>query len=181
MSAHAVTALHQTAIVAGNVGCNAGTWLEQYKDDIAAIYYIFVGVLALSTVSITYFAFYSNRADQRFANAIQTYRKHLELAVQWPELAEPEEYGIGPGHKDYGRYEWYVGILLRACEELLPNDKILKSKFPEWERTVKHSLKFHAKYFCDSEWFRDEGASIYSARLLSYINAVVKERLAATP
>jgi hypothetical protein len=155
-----------------------GTWLKDNKDSISAFYYMLVGPVAVLTVIVTYVTFRANRSEQLFSNAIQTFRKHLELAVQWPELAEPEEYGIVPGHKEYGRYEWFLGVLLRACEELLQQAEILPKKFPRWERTIQQSLRFHSKYFCESDWFNREGADIYSEKLLKYIHEIVRERRA---
>lgn len=163
------------------------TFLRNNKDTLSALYYFLglFGLLSLPVAIITaivgYRAFRSNRTEQLFANAIQTYRRHLELAVQWPNLAEPEENGIVPGHQEYGRYEWYVGVLLRACEELLQHAEIMASKFPQWERTIQHSLAFHSKYFCESEWFVQEAGAIYSERLLGYIASIVADRRRRIP
>ncbi len=153
---------------------SSGDWLDRNYNLVATAYYLVVAVIALSSVIVAVRSYAHNRREQLFANAIQTYRKHLELAVQYPNLAEPDETKIMPGDSEYSRYEWFVGVLLRACEELLEKPQVLNTKFPQWQETINQSLRYHGRYFSESDWFRQEGRKIYSKNLLKFIDDVVE-------
>jgi hypothetical protein len=134
-------------------------------------------IVGFFAVLIAYRSYRANRGVQRFENAIHTYRKYLELAVQYPRLAEPDDYDQLKG-EDFGRYEWFVGIVLRACEELVEyitkatRDQPEGARVAEWQYTVVSTLKQHVRYFNESEWFNTDGRKVYSQQLVRLIDAV---------
>ena len=137
-------------------------------------------LIGLGAGIIAFFSYRTNRRNLQFQNATHTYRKYLELAVEWPQLAEPSEHpAMLTAPLELSRYEWFVGILLRACEELLEYiDALAKTdrgRRDEWCRTVKSQLEFHVRYFRENPWFKTEANQVYSNRLLRVVNEVIRE------
>jgi hypothetical protein len=101
------------------------------------------------------------------------FRRYLELAVEHPTLAEPDEHPRIIDAKEFGRYEWFVGLLLRACEELLEYRTHLPTgRAAEWYRTVESQLILHRKYFINDAWYNDVGRQIYRRELVALIERV---------
>jgi hypothetical protein len=130
---------------------------------------ILVFIVGAIGAIIAYSKYRSDRAAQRFTNAVHLYRRYLELAFQHPEFAEPRP----SDHFDemqYRKYEWFVGILLRACEELL------EFKTSErWTNLVRSLLKDHLVYLRDDEWFKSQGLDLFSPELVKLVKEVLND------
>jgi len=127
-------------------------------------------IVAVIGAIIAFNKYRSDRDFQRFTNALHMYRRYLELAFQYPQFAEPPLDRKFEG-AEYSKYEWFVGILLRACEELL---EFLPSDPERWKQLVRSLLKAHAAYFKEDEWFNKEGLQLFSSTLRDLVDEVVK-------
>ncbi len=129
----------------------------------AAVAGLIAAITAMVAATIAYLKYRSDRDAQRFSNAVHLYRRYLELAFQHPRLAEPDEYGIDEAKgEEFSQYEWFLGILLRACEELLEQGGRDKAK---WEYTIISQLGFHCRYLDNNKWFKQVGIKNYSEDL----------------
>jgi hypothetical protein len=104
-----------------------------------------VAVLALGAI---YWQVQFNFSLSRENNAHEIYRAYLQMAVQYPKLAYPENdkaVATMP-REESARYGWFVSYLLYTCEQILdsfPNDR-------EWQRTCEAQVGYHAPYICAS-------------------------------
>lgn len=155
------------ASLAGGPLLDLGERLTPWAAFLAAI---LAGVAAL--VSFKNYQF--TRKSQRFANAVGLYRRYLELCIEYPDFAEPEpQDNIVPSDNDkYRRYQWFVGVLFRACEEVLEHgdDQV------KWETTVREQLNYHRIFIRDSAWLNQEGLNIYSPQLQRMIKEIKLEQ-----
>jgi hypothetical protein len=88
-----------------------------------------------------------------------------------PKLAVPSKYmtGAGKGTPDFERYEWFVSIMLFACEQIValrPNDR-------EWTATVVDQLRYHVAYLGDKQF----GAVHYSPALRGLFSEALQKGL----
>ncbi|MBV8824538.1 MAG: hypothetical protein JO220_06110 [Hyphomicrobiales bacterium] len=132
-------------------------------------------VAATAAAVIAYLKFKSDREAQRFANAVTFYRRYLELAFQHVDYAEPDtktpDERTDPKH--FKEYEWFLGILFRACEELLEHSG---GEATKWHRTIMGQLQYHKKYLRESEWLNQRGGILsYSPELQRLIQLVKTE------
>jgi hypothetical protein len=130
---------------------------------------------ALAAVIIAYKKYRSDRAAQQVTNAVTFYRRYLELAFSHTEYAEPEPVGFDEvtDPKKYKEYEWFLGILFRACEELLEHSGTESRK---WHLTIMAQLRYHKKYLRESSWLNQQGGiKSYSPELQNLIRAVQGE------
>jgi hypothetical protein len=143
----------------------------------------FFSLLALfftaSTLLVSLLNFSFTRRAQRFANAMGLYRRFLELCVQYPQFAEPEpadEIHEQGDSKEFRKYQWFVGVLFRACEEVLEHGDDSR----KWEKTVREQLNYHRVFIRDSSWLVNEGLDLYSDHLQRLIREVRTRELAKT-
>jgi hypothetical protein len=124
---------------------------------------------------IAYVKFKSDREAQQFANAVGFYRRYLELALSHTRYAEPDPPGLDEADnpEQYKEYEWFLGILFRACEELLEHSG---SETTKWNITIISQLRYHKKYLRESVWLNQEGGlRSYSLELQELIDFVKSE------
>jgi len=109
-----------------------------------------------------------------FQNAVQIYRRYIELAVEYPQFAEPNDHPPPTTPIEMGRYEWFVGLLLRACEEILQFvESANEDRQKEWRTIVRTQLEYHGRYFATDEWFRRNAEAIYSPAVMAIIRPIV--------
>jgi hypothetical protein len=144
-------------------------WLDTFSKvaPLAAVVAVSIGAC------IAYLNFRSNREAQQFANAVAFYRRYLEIAFGHTEYAEPGPDGINEdAHpEEFREYEWFLGILFRACEELLEHSGNNPEK---WHRTIKAQLAYHKKYLRESDWLNEEGGILSYSRDLQRLIEEVK-------
>jgi hypothetical protein len=104
-----------------------------------------VAILALGAI---YWQVQFNFNLSRESNAHEIYRAYLQMAVQYPKLAYPENDAAVAAmpREERARYGWFVSYLLYTCEQILgnfPSD-------PEWQRTCEEQIRYHAPYICSS-------------------------------
>jgi hypothetical protein len=88
----------------------------------------------------------TNLAAGRESTVREAYRAYLRLAVEHPELADPDydRLRIGERSRESLRYGWFVSYLLYTCEQIVlnfPDD-------PEWRRTCITQIGYHDRYIC---------------------------------
>ncbi|MEJ0041000.1 MAG: hypothetical protein WDM81_01650 [Rhizomicrobium sp.] len=124
----------------------------------------FVGLIAAITAVVTYRS--SNRAQKvqneaiLFQNAVQIYRRYLELAIQYPRFAEPDDYPPPKTDEEREGMNGLLGCFLRACEEVLQyvggaNEERQK----EWTRITRSLLNSHGRYFALDRWWLTKASS----------------------
>ncbi|HEY5023102.1 MAG TPA: hypothetical protein VII30_11520 [Gemmatimonadaceae bacterium] len=133
----------------------------------APIYlYAIVAAAGVCGVVAAWANFNLNKRNNQFANAFGFYRRYLELCVEHSDLAEPQE-KLSEGDAKYRQYEWFIGVLFRASEEVLQHcDKKEKKK---WNTTVRNQLSYHARYLRESPWLKTTGMDLYSKDLRKLI------------
>jgi hypothetical protein len=162
-------------VFASNI-CSNAAWFCDLQSWIDSGYKVLVPLIAALALIYTARNFSTNRGAQHFANAVQMYRKYLELAVTYPTFAEPDEYPPIVDRVEFGRYEWFLGILIRACEELLEFRRTLDAeRRKEWRRTVESLLRNHKTYFNTNEWYNKFGKTIYSREFVEWVERIKAE------
>ena len=82
--------------------------------------------------------------SQREATVLGIYRQYLDLAVRYPQYAQPNytELSKHRGSDLYTQYEWFVSSMLYACEAALD----LFSDRQDWMEGIKEQLRYHLEY-----------------------------------
>jgi hypothetical protein len=145
-------------------------------DTVSKLSPLAIFLAASAAAVIAYLKFKSDREAQRFSNAVSFYRRYLELAFSNTKYAEPDNgFNEITQPEEYKEYEWFVGILFRACEELLEHSEGSADK-QKWDRTIISQLRYHKKYLRESRWLNDGGGILsYSEELQKLILAVKNE------
>jgi hypothetical protein len=104
-----------------------------------------VSIFALGAI---YWQVQFNFKLSRGNNAHEIYRAYLQMAVQYPRLAYPEnaQAVATMNREERARYSWFVSYLLYTCEQILgsfPDDR-------EWLRTCEEQIGYHAPYICST-------------------------------
>lgn len=102
--------------------------------------------IAACALGAIYWQVQFNFKLSRESSAHESYRAYLQMAVQYPRLAYPEDSkAIAAMNRDErARYGWFVSYLLYTCEQILggfPDDR-------EWLRTCEEQIVYHASYLC---------------------------------
>ncbi|MBX9827051.1 MAG: hypothetical protein K2Y27_18930 [Xanthobacteraceae bacterium] len=105
-------------------------------------------VLAIAALAGIYFQVQANFRVSRENSAREIYRAYLQMAVQHPQLAYPENAAVvaAMSRDERARYGWFVSYLLYTCEQILVN-------FPRdatWRRTCQEQVAYHTPYICSS-------------------------------
>jgi hypothetical protein len=105
-------------------------------------------LVAICALGAIYWQVQFNFKLSRDNNAHEIYRAYLQMAVQYPRLAYPEnEQAVAAMNRDErARYGWFVSYLLYTCEQILasfPDDR-------EWQRTCEEQIGYHAPYVCST-------------------------------
>jgi hypothetical protein len=161
--------------IASMVGRARGSWDLDWSSKLSLTLSPLIAlVVGLITIAVLYRSYISTRKSQQFLNAVHLYRRYLEIAFENPSFAEPREDDpmfVDPDGPIYRKYEWFVGILLRACDELLEHNR---DSIGQWDFTIKEQLKFHKKYLKEDDWFNNGGGhNNYSKALRHRIREVV--------
>ena len=111
--------------------------------NVAQIASALISICALGAI---YLQVQFNFRLSRENTAHEIYRAYLQMAVQYPRLAYPEndKAVAAMGREERARYGWFVSYLLYTCEQILgsfPGD-------PEWQRTCEEQMGYHASYVC---------------------------------
>ena len=104
--------------------------------------------IAICVLGAIYWQVQFNFRLSRENSVHEIYRAYLQMAVQYPRLAYPEndKAVAGMGREERARYGWFVSYLLYTCEQILislPGDK-------EWQRTCEEQIGYHAPYLCST-------------------------------
>ena len=105
-------------------------------------------------------------AVDRAARAKAVWGRHLALALQHPELAEPM-LGSFSSAAEVARYRTYVAALLAAADEILGLEDT-----DAWRATIARNLAAHRSYLASSE-FREMGLVDCSQALRALIARVI--------
>lgn len=132
-------------------------------------------VVAIGALIGIYLQVQSNFKLSRENSAREIYRAYLQLAVQYPRLAYPEDAAALAAMKreEKARYGWFVSYLLYTCEQILasfPDD-------PQWRRTCVEQIGYHGPYVCATV-IKDE-LDHYDAPIRMLIEQVAKSSTAA--
>ena len=117
------------------------------------------------------------RESNRFANSVGMYRRYLELCVKYPEFAEPYPIDRWKDSNDpeYRQYQWFLGVLFRACDEVLAHGK----EKGRWSDTVMDQLRHHVEFIKNNSWLNGGGINLYSPALRRLVERVRAEALDA--
>jgi hypothetical protein len=102
--------------------------------------------IAVCALAAIYWQVQFNFNLSRENNAHEIYRAYLQVAVQYPRLAYPENDKAVATMPREERARWFVSYLLYTCEQILdsfPDDR-------EWQRTCEAQVGYHAPYICAS-------------------------------
>lgn len=105
-------------------------------------------------------------AEERVLRARAAHARHLALALQHPELAEPM-LGSLSSAIEVSRYRTFVASLLATADEILGLDPA-----PGWRDTVVRQLSPHRSYLESAE-FRDSAHKDCSSELRRLVERVV--------
>lgn len=103
-------------------------------------------------------------AEERGARARGAFSRHLQLALQHPELAEP----VLGGPAEMVRYKLFVADLLAVADEIL----ILDPQ-PAWRETLMRQLFAHRSYLASRE-FQDGTYRDCTPEVRHLVDQVVK-------
>ena len=100
-------------------------------------------VLALVALLGVFYQVAEGRKAQREATASQLYASYLTLAVEYPRLAgaEVKKHEL----EEYERYEWFVSVMLHACEQILE----LTQGDTAWRKTILSQFIYHKDYLAE--------------------------------
>ncbi|EGQ8102515.1 hypothetical protein CGG88_23515 [Vibrio parahaemolyticus] len=156
--------------IAVKVACECKS-KESTLQKIASIAQSLTFVVALVTVSVTYFQIKasSEQAQQQLASTM--YQSYLQSAFDYPKFAEPialaslcvEE---TEKSKCETRYEWFAARVLYTAENILELD-LSEGDMQSWKHTVDRMVENHSEYI-RSDAFQ-EHASTYSCELLEIL------------
>jgi hypothetical protein len=130
-------------------------------------------ILASVGIGFGYAQYLLGRRFQRRQSAFQIYSRYLDLAFQNPKFAEPDEYGAQTEREKIGQYEWFVSILLTACEEMI--EALGTPMDTYWHDTIVGQLGYHVKYLTTDPWFLNEGRKHYGPELLALVDEAIAE------
>ncbi len=138
------------------------TWVWDSAEKLGAFAELLLSITALVALLFAYLQIRTAQQSQREATTKEIYRDYLKLAVEYPELASPDERGQKI-LQDY-KYRWFVAVMLNACEEIIEvfqNDEI-------WREVVLSEMECHEDYL-HSKFFlaedEDHGWKLYSKEL----------------
>ncbi|MEA2980591.1 MAG: hypothetical protein QOF09_2414 [Alphaproteobacteria bacterium] len=132
-------------------------------------------VVAVCALGAIYWQVQFNFRLSRENTVHEIYRAYLQMAVQYPRLAYPENAAAvaGMAREERARYSWFVSYLLYTCEQILgsfPNDA-------EWQRTCAEQISYHGPYVCTTV-IKDE-IDHYDPPMRALIQQVAKSSAAA--
>jgi hypothetical protein len=113
----------------------------------------------------------SSRKTQREAIALQRYNDYLKLAFQHPQFASGA-LGDKPDDPDFFQYEWFVKLMLNACEGIV----LFVGDDPQWVDSIKAQIRWHAKYCRTNPWFNRTYKLFYIKELCDLVDQVCGER-----
>ncbi|HEX4860277.1 MAG TPA: hypothetical protein VFV07_03510 [Rhizomicrobium sp.] len=132
-------------------------------------------------VAAGYFQFLGSRSFQRKQRAFDVYNHYLEMAYKEPRFAEPDKYGTpndekeGGGYDErYSEYEWFVSLMLNACEAVIDSFVLFRLQ-KTWRTTIKDQVGRHLAYL-GSRWFRETGQWDYSKTLREMIDDTLRAK-----
>jgi hypothetical protein len=129
-------------------------------------------VIAIAALCVAKNQIAETRNITRESTATNLYNHCLELALQYPKLAEPALSGgfkpLVSNSEQAASYAWFVASMLLSCEEILAVTK----NDPQWRASVIATLDGHTDYFR----YRNEGHrplnTYYSDELTSVIDEI---------
>jgi hypothetical protein len=154
--------------ISDNVGLLSPLWDNAEK--IGNLALVFIALLAVFAFFFARGQISAARRREREATAREIYRRYLELAFAYPELAVP-----GPeANIAEGKYRWFVANLLNSSDEVLES-----ASASVWRKVIMAELRYHVKYLQSKEFLEeDRGWNLYSKELRSLAMTVIKEETA---
>jgi len=129
--------------------------LETVKD-IATIFAVFFGALS---AAVAFFAFRTNRENQKEAVLQRAYFDYAKMALDHPVLAFPfkakidlQKQTIDDDHEKFEQYEWFLSSMLVMCLFVMSMRR--DDKF--WRGLVINQMAYHWQYienFWDDKQF----------------------------
>jgi Na+-translocating ferredoxin:NAD+ oxidoreductase RnfD subunit len=132
---------------------------------------LLAGVATIAGVAgiwVAYGQWKSGIRGQQEATALGIFKDYLQLALAHPDLASPapDIHTLGRRSADFRRYEWFVAVMLFACEQIVA----LQPKDREWRSSVADHLNIHRHYLASSHFNSDR----YSSELRQLISGAVR-------
>jgi hypothetical protein len=122
-------------------------------------------IIALLAAGVALYHIEAGKRSQQETVARPTLATYLQLAIQYPLLAD----GHQPDDKlELARYEWFLAYMLNTCEQIL----LFLPKSSDWIEYIKTGLCYHKSYFAENEWFRKNYKTHYTSKLCSLIDQV---------
>lgn len=130
-------------------------------------------VLGLVGIAMIYVQIRGQRAIQREATAMSLFRDYLQLALQRPELVNPDH--ARPGHAEWSiQYELFVANMLYSFDEVLQN-----TRSHDWREVVRGEVARHTDYLRSAE-FRSK-RRYYAPEIIALIDTVCADGASNTP
>lgn len=108
--------------------------------------------VAVAALGVATWQVIAGRDAQREATATQIWRDHMQGAMQNPQLAAPDWCRIKSDPAETTRYEYFVGLMLFAGEEILR----LGAKAGDWKDVIGREAAVHARFLCADRGWRED-------------------------
>ena len=120
--------------------------------ELAELSTVVTGVVAVLALFGAVWQVRVGRRSQREATASALYADYLSHAMQNPRLASAciEVPQKDNSTEEFESYEWFVSLMLNACEQILDLTKGDK----EWEATISAQLTYHSDYLLSDRFDR---------------------------
>jgi hypothetical protein len=120
--------------------------------------------LAVIAAVIAYCQVRETRNSGKEADAQESFRSYLELALNNPNLARPDLYKNKMTPLDRKKYEWFVAYLLAASEKILAS-----VDDPEWKETIKLNISYHKEFLSDINALKESEFEMYAPDLQNLV------------
>ena len=134
---------------------------------VAAVVGLGIGLLA---AAFAWGQIASARRVQRESLALARYNDYLRLAFEHPRFASGEA-GSTENAAEFEKYEWFVSLMLNACEGIL----LYVGHNKEWMNSIKAQIDWHKLYCKTNPWFRKNYKAHYFNELCEIIDEVVSK------
>jgi hypothetical protein len=122
---------------------------------------IVLGIIFMVCGSIySFFQRKKNKRELAYAESESFYNDYLQLCVEHPLSASPDQSGVEYTSEMIARHAWFVSIMLSACDKILST-----SDDPVWVEVVSAQLKQHKTYLSSKEFIDSEEITWYGKEL----------------
>jgi hypothetical protein len=101
-----------------------------------------------------------SNTNEAYAEAESLYNEYLQLCVEHPLSASPNQNNVVYTPEMIARHTWFVSIMLSACDKILTT-----SDDPVWIEVVSAQLQQHKKYLTSVKFIKSEEITWYGKKL----------------